>query len=489
MFDEPKRCLTAIKIITILCLITLKSGAATRTVTHLGDSGPGSFRQTVMDATDGDSISFGVNGVLVLTTGEVAIGKNLFIVGPGPKLLTIDANNNSRVLHIVTGEIQISGLTISSGFVQGGPGDPGGPGVGGGLLNSGGLFITDCVFSNNIAKGGQLTYREGSGGPGQGGGLANAPTGVAALQNCTFISNQAFGGNGLNSQCTGMCGGGPAEGGGVFTEGSMTIINCTFYGNRAEGGPGNHSGRGQGGGVFSTLYPVTPPRRLLIINSTISNNVAAGNTSWGGGLGTFGFTPPGSNIVWNSVIAGNVASYSGPDVSWSITSWGHNLIGVADGSGGWVSSDLTGSTASPLDPRLWKLEDAGGKTPSMAIRSGPAVDGGDDGVLSSPWNILNDQRGQNRRLGRHVDIGSVETPPPTAPTLLFSRSSSNATVEASFSHSNGTIFDVIATTNVTQPLSNWTILGTPIDVGGGLYKFKDTNAANQAERFFRLKWP
>src|SRR4051812_32518705 len=158
MFDEPKRCLTAIKIITILCLITLKSGAATRTVTHLGDSGPGSFRQTVMDATDGDSISFGVNGVLVLTTGEVAIGKNLFIVGPGPKLLTIDANNNSRVLHIVTGEIQISGLTISSGFVQGGPGDPGGPGVGGGLLNSGGLFITDCVFSNNIAKGGQLTY-------------------------------------------------------------------------------------------------------------------------------------------------------------------------------------------------------------------------------------------------------------------------------------------------------------------------------------------
>src|SRR5207245_1675666 len=108
---------------------------------------------------------------------------------------------------------------------------------GGGLYNAGTLSLIDCLICTNLAKGGPLTNTfEGSAGPGQGAGLFNAQGGSAVLDNCTFAGNIAMGGDGTTDPlCRGMCIGGAAEGGAVFTGASMTVMNCTFHGNRAEG--------------------------------------------------------------------------------------------------------------------------------------------------------------------------------------------------------------------------------------------------------------
>src|SRR2546423_8367237 len=62
------------------------AGAATVTVTNTGDLGPGSLRQAVADAAAGDTIRFDLTGcpcTIGLLGGQIAIGKNLTITGPG----------------------------------------------------------------------------------------------------------------------------------------------------------------------------------------------------------------------------------------------------------------------------------------------------------------------------------------------------------------------------------------------------------------------
>jgi len=50
-------------------------------VTSLADSGPGSLRQVIADSALEDCIVFGVTGMITLTSGELAIDKDLTIIG------------------------------------------------------------------------------------------------------------------------------------------------------------------------------------------------------------------------------------------------------------------------------------------------------------------------------------------------------------------------------------------------------------------------
>src|SRR6476469_8804585 len=89
--------------------------AATRTVTNLDDSGPGSLRDTIAVANSGDTIEFAVTGTIQLQT-EISFSKNLVISGPGAELLTVRGFGNfRRVLNIGGGTIVMSGLTITNG--------------------------------------------------------------------------------------------------------------------------------------------------------------------------------------------------------------------------------------------------------------------------------------------------------------------------------------------------------------------------------------
>src|SRR5690349_20387724 len=72
--------------------------AASLTVTNTNDSGPGSLRQAIADAQSGDTITFasGLHGQTIsLTSGQLAISRDLTINGPGAGQLAISAGGLS----------------------------------------------------------------------------------------------------------------------------------------------------------------------------------------------------------------------------------------------------------------------------------------------------------------------------------------------------------------------------------------------------------
>jgi hypothetical protein len=84
----------------VLCAMSMSARAATITITNTNDSGPGSLRQALADANDGDTINFAVTGTIGLTSGEVLVEKSVTISGPGATNLAIDGNAKSRVFYI-----------------------------------------------------------------------------------------------------------------------------------------------------------------------------------------------------------------------------------------------------------------------------------------------------------------------------------------------------------------------------------------------------
>jgi len=78
--------------VLLLCAIAMQLRAATITVTNTNDSGPGSLRQALTIANDGDTIAFAVTGTIGLTSGGLVISKSVTISGPGADQLSIDGN-------------------------------------------------------------------------------------------------------------------------------------------------------------------------------------------------------------------------------------------------------------------------------------------------------------------------------------------------------------------------------------------------------------
>jgi CSLREA domain-containing protein len=410
-----------------------RAGASTtRTVTNLNDSGSGSLRATIAAAASGDVIIFGVVGTVQLTTGQLTIGKDLTIIAPAGGV-TISGENASRVFNITGGNVSLTRLNIDNGRASGDSLDAH---SGGAISNQGALTVNDCSFTDNTAfstansdfvssRGGAI-YSTGPsltvngstfdtnmaiGQTNVQGGLGGAIYqfgGPTVVNNSTFSSNSATTTNPQGSARGGLAGA-------IFGGSVLTVTGSTFNGNSSTinsgaiigaGGSkvtitnttftGNTTG-GDGGAIFDT-------GTITLTNSTLTGNT--GKT--GGGLDSSGAT------LRNTIIAGNTAtagSASGPDVRFAVTSLGHNLIGVTDGSSGWVASDLTGTSGSPLNAQLGSLQNNGGPTQTIApASSSPAVNAGDDAVLSSPYSLTTDQRGPGfpRKVGTHVDIGAYE---------------------------------------------------------------------------------
>src|SRR5213083_2429943 len=68
--------------LAVFCSVSMSAYADIITVTNTNDSGPGSLRQALADAHDGDTINFAVTGAISLTNAEVVINKNITISGP-----------------------------------------------------------------------------------------------------------------------------------------------------------------------------------------------------------------------------------------------------------------------------------------------------------------------------------------------------------------------------------------------------------------------
>jgi hypothetical protein len=170
------------------------------TVTNTNDSGPGSLRQALADANDGDTINFdpALNGqVIGLTTAELTIDKDITISGPGPDMLAVSRASNTqfRIFHVMASRtVNIEGLTISSGNAY----------SGGGILNDQAtLTLTNCSLLNNVANGG--------------GGAYNNDGGSLTIVDSIINGNHAIGGE--------------YPSGGGIAGGSLTIINSIISGN------------------------------------------------------------------------------------------------------------------------------------------------------------------------------------------------------------------------------------------------------------------
>src|SRR5580704_1627210 len=98
----------------------LVAQASTLVVENTDDSGAGSLRDTIANASPGDTITFApaVTGTITLTNGELDIDEDLTIQGPGANVLAISGNNTAdHVFNIgsVTPAVNVtlSGLTIT----------------------------------------------------------------------------------------------------------------------------------------------------------------------------------------------------------------------------------------------------------------------------------------------------------------------------------------------------------------------------------------
>jgi N-acetylneuraminic acid mutarotase len=447
----------------------------TTIVTNTNDSGPGSLRQALADAHDGDTINFDSSlndQTIMLTSAELVIDKNITINGPGPDLLTVERFPPTQfsVFHVMPiHTATIEGLRITGGYS---------PSGGGGVLNDHGtLTVSNCSLTGNASYYGGAIYSDGSGGGATltvvnssvssnyaydaGGGIYNDAHngGMATLSLMTSSVNS-------NTAADSGIGFAAGDGGGIYNSGGMvTITNCAVSNNLA--GVTDPFPAGTGGGVssYGTLSitnstingnqgyvaggGIASGGATTITNSTISSNGSTGQHDgqpWGHGGGI-----SGSVMLTNSTLSGNYANLSAGGIEGSgiitnstisgnggggISATGALEIGntvlKADGTGANISNN-GGSVTSHgynvcsdngggflngpgdqinTDPMLGPLQDNGGPTSTHALLPGsPAIDAGDPTFTPPP---LYDQRGSPfvRVFNSRIDIGSFETQPP-----------------------------------------------------------------------------
>ncbi len=182
----------------------------TLTVTTLADSGGGSLRDTIANASSGNIINFdpSLSGQTITLGGsDLLIAKDLTIDASAlPGGITIDANNTSRVIHITSGSVvTLDSLTITGGNATGGSG--GGIRVFGSSLT----LQNSTVTGNSAAAGGGLFS------------FTNLSGQTTTLINCTVTNNTAT-----------------VRGGGISIDFGKTILtHCTITGNTAPAGTGS----------------------------------------------------------------------------------------------------------------------------------------------------------------------------------------------------------------------------------------------------------
>jgi hypothetical protein len=423
------------------CLAAASAHANTITVTNTNDSGPGTLRQAIADANDGDIINAsGVSGSIQLTAGELPVNKNVTINGPGADKLSVENTQLSRVFEIASDKIvAISALAIKRGEAI----------MGGGIYNAGTLEIIGCTINGNQA----VRLRE----PGSGGGIYNASGAEINIIDSVVSGNSADEGGGIynagSMQITrttisgNLVGGAFSQatslGGGICNSGALKIVNSAITSNTAS--VSLQSG-GIGGGIFNDAT-------LAIINSTISGNVAGSSGAFPGGGGIANGS--GSTVIQNSTINNNTAD--GPNGSGfggnvflaeGTVEMGNTILNIGSGENifnfgnrGTVISDgynlssdngagylVAAGDQINTDPRLGPLQDNGGPTLTHALLTdSPAINTGNPtfNPNNSQPQLISDQRGLgfDRVKSGRSDIGAFEvqaasarpTPPPPPP--------------------------------------------------------------------------
>lgn len=377
------------------------------------DSGAGSLRDTIAAAAP-DSVIFFDPAVttITLTSGEIALSKNLVINGQG--LVTISGNNASRIFNIAQGTITLKGLTLSDGFVQGTDENA----QGGGIYSGGSLTLSDCVLQINelYTQNDTTTINRRS----EGGALYHNGS-YLKIEDCTFTQNIASGQDTVD-------GDGSGYGGALYIGGSgeALILNTTFDNNTATS---DAPTKGDGAAIY-----INDAVTLDIVQCTFTQNMAGSN----GAVCATG----GTTRIFNSTIAGNTSSYHGD--AGGITTTGYAEVAVYSSivleHSGCYDIEHRSSVPMTLDQCLYNsanittsageiitinpncidtttsaadaLADNGGSTQTMALQTASlAIDAGSvTSAEAAGYDMSYDQRGANytRTKGTAPDIGAFE---------------------------------------------------------------------------------
>src|SRR5712671_5788490 len=123
-------CVPSVRGKTLLLVAALSLALAPRVfssnllVYNNADSGAGSLRQAISSnnaTAGGNTIIFSnvVTGTITLTNGQLLISKSLTLIGPGANVLAVSGNHASRVFYLTNATVNLSGLTITNGMING----------------------------------------------------------------------------------------------------------------------------------------------------------------------------------------------------------------------------------------------------------------------------------------------------------------------------------------------------------------------------------
>jgi len=390
------------------------------------------------DTVTFDPAVFTTPQTIALELGEIEISEALTIDATAVANVTIDAQQQSRVINITTtiGDITLAGLTFTGGQTLA----DGFLGRGGAILSktTGDLALTQSTVSGNSTAG-----------SGAFGGGIYSKSAVTLTQSTvsgnSTAGNSAYGG-GIFSSFTvtltestvsgNSTTGDFAQGGGIYSRG-VTLTQSTVSGNSTAGDFAD------GGGIYSYIA-------VTLTQSTVSRNTTAGDSADGGGIASvdavtlmlstitknhaFYSNATGGGvwndndtiIISNSIVAENSAGGDSPDLRPGTGSLfiDFSLIGDNDGTGLTeapvgspdVNDNLVGGAVNGvIDPLLGPLANNGGLTQTHALLTdSPAIDAGDSSIVFNPGEF--DQRGDPFvrvfddpvATGSGIDIGAYE---------------------------------------------------------------------------------
>lgn len=203
--------------VLLLLLLTLTAQAQAATTYYVSKNGNNSNNGTA------ESTAFGTithalskvndNDTIVVAAGtyqEATLSTDKSITLKSSGAVTLDGQNERRVIEITGGTVTIEGFTIKNGKASNISTNKT---TGGGIYAYGcTLYVTNCRFENNYAEN-------------NGGGIyisSSSSSYASSIENCTFINNQA------NTNSDSYEGGGGIF---VYDRSIVEITNCTFTGN------------------------------------------------------------------------------------------------------------------------------------------------------------------------------------------------------------------------------------------------------------------
>ena len=358
-------------------------------------SARGTLRYVLENVGSGTEIVFAGNvSQIELSQGQLAVDKEVAIIGNGSNAIVLDGAEQTRLFDVVgSGELSLFDLELTRGYAEGSTINSGGGAVR--VADDGVVHATRVLFRGNWAEssGGAVhvggdayfeaedsLFRDNEAGvwgaavqtAGSGGDLNHV-----YLRRSLFQDNQAFGGGGAID--------------GFASNGQIDIEQSTFVGNIS-------------GGLAAAIVIFSGDATIegVTVSGNFNDNV---NNDEVGGL----FVGYGTHVTLRgNIIAGNAEQDMGGYAS-PIHSTGYNVIGDASAVSGdidWHSTDQSGVA----NPGLQSLTDNGGPTATMRLSgSSPArsiipVEECQDAELD--WS--QDQRGYHRPAGAFCSAGAYE---------------------------------------------------------------------------------